>query len=77
MIKPEFTPEQTVNLRNLLNVAVQAGGMQAAELAVPLDAILRSAAEIWQAGEQDRMVLERAAILSPSPVSVADDRPAE
>lgn len=72
MIKPEFTPEQTVALRNLLNVAVQAGGMQAAELAVPLDAILRGAAERWQSEEQDRMVIERAAVLAPPAVAPVD-----
>lgn len=72
MIKPEFTPEQVVALRNLLNVAVQAGGMQAAELAVPLDAILRGAAERWQSEEQDRMVIERAAVLAPPTVAPAE-----
>lgn len=64
MIKPEFTPEQTVALRNLLNVAVQAGGMQAAELAVPLDAVLRGAAAVWQQAEQDKAAVERAKALA-------------
>lgn len=43
MIALHLTEHEAVALRNLLNIAVQAGGMQAAENAVPLDAKIREA----------------------------------
>ena len=43
MIALHLTEQEAVALRNLLNIAVQAGGMLAAEIAVPIDAKIREA----------------------------------
>ena len=43
MIALHLTEQEAVALRNLLNIAVQAGGMQAAEIALPIDTKIRKA----------------------------------
>jgi hypothetical protein len=45
MIILELSDEEALNLRNLLDVAVRAGGMRAAEVAVPLDRRIIEAAQ--------------------------------
>jgi hypothetical protein len=52
MITLELTPEEALNLRNLLDAAVRAGGMRAAELAIPLDLKIVQAATKWQNEQQ-------------------------
>ena len=49
MIVLELTPDEALNLRNLLDAAVRAGGMRAAEVAIPLDTKLLAAARQWEA----------------------------
>ena len=43
MIALHLTEQEAIGLRNLLNLAVQAGGMLTAEIAVPIDAKIREA----------------------------------
>ena len=43
MIALHLSEQEAVALRNLLHIAVQAGGMPAAEIAVPIDARIREA----------------------------------
>lgn len=45
MILLELTDEEALNLRNLLDAAVRAQGMRAAEFAIPLDAKIMAAAQ--------------------------------
>ncbi len=45
MITLELTEEEALNLRNLLDVAVRAQGMRAAEFAMPIDAKILAAAK--------------------------------
>lgn len=45
MINLELSDEEALNLRNLLDVAVRAGGMRAAELAVVIDKKIIEAAK--------------------------------
>jgi hypothetical protein len=49
MILIELTPDDVLNLRNLLDAAVRAGGMRAAEFAIPIDAKILAAARAWEA----------------------------
>lgn len=61
MINLELSDEEALNLRNLLDVAVRAGGMRAAELAVVIDKkIIEAAAKQAQAqangGNVERLV---------------------
>jgi hypothetical protein len=52
MITLELTPEEALALRNLLDAAVRAGGMRAAEVAILLDAKILAAAAKWQSEQQ-------------------------
>lgn len=45
MIILELTDEEALNLRNLLDAAVRAQGMRAAEFAIPLDRKIMEAAQ--------------------------------
>jgi hypothetical protein len=45
MIILELTEEEAMNLRNLLDAAVRAQGMRAAEFAIPLDQKILAAAQ--------------------------------
>jgi hypothetical protein len=49
MIILELTPDEALNLRNLLDAAVRAGGMRAAEAALAIDAKVLAAARVWEA----------------------------
>ena len=49
MITLLLTPDEALNLRNLLDAAVRANGMRAAEFAIPLDAKILAAAKQWEA----------------------------
>jgi hypothetical protein len=51
MIILELTPEEALNLRNLLDAAVRAQGMRAAEFAIPLDQKILAAARIYEASQ--------------------------
>lgn len=53
MIKLELTPQQALNLRQLLDVAVRANGMTAALVALPIDAVIVAAATL---ADQDDIV---------------------
>jgi hypothetical protein len=46
MIILELTDEEALNLRNLLDAAVRAQGMRAAEFAMPIDAKILAAARL-------------------------------
>lgn len=48
MIILQLTEQEALSLRNLLDLAVKAGGMRAAEFAVPLDAKILQAAKALQ-----------------------------
>jgi hypothetical protein len=49
MILIELTPDEALNLRNLLDAAVRAQGMRAAEFAIPIDAKVLAAAREYEA----------------------------
>jgi hypothetical protein len=44
----ELTPDEALNLRNLLDTAVRAGGMRVAEAAIQIDAKVLAAARVWE-----------------------------
>ena len=48
MIILELTEQEALNLRNLLDAAVRANGMRAAEFAMPIDAKILAAAQEQQ-----------------------------
>ncbi len=53
MIILELTPDEALNLRNLLDAAVRAGGMRAAEVAIPIDAKILAAARVFEAKQKE------------------------
>lgn len=59
MINISLTTDQALSLRNLLNLAVRAGGMEAAELALPIDAIIMDAARKSESGDINKLELVR------------------
>lgn len=52
MLTLTLTEQEAVNLRNLLDAAVRAGGMRAAEVAIPLDYKIMDAARAAGLGTQ-------------------------
>jgi hypothetical protein len=49
MVVLELTPDEALNLRNLLDAAVRGGGMRAAEAAIVIDQKILAAAKLWEA----------------------------
>jgi len=54
MITLTLTEQEAVNLRNLLDAAVRAGGMRAAEAAIPIDYKVMEAAREAGLGTQQQ-----------------------
>jgi len=48
MIVLELTPDEALALRNLLDAAVRANGMRAAEVALVIDRKVLAAAQAWE-----------------------------